>query len=97
MRRLMLTLMLVSPIQLGHVGVAGEEAGVAAGAVGAAGAGLHLTGTRGGKTTKQIFERREKTCGLGTDIGILGDGHGPDTGQQYLMPGRGLLSPRNRK
>jgi hypothetical protein len=51
MRRLMLTLMLVSPIQLGHGGVAGEEAGVAAGAVGAAGAGLHLTGTRGGKTT----------------------------------------------
>ena len=45
MHRLMLTLMLVSPIQLGHGGVAGEEAGVAAGA------GLHLTGTRGGKTT----------------------------------------------
>ena len=44
MRRLMLTLMLVSPIQLG-------QAGVAAGAVGAAGAGLRLTGTRGGKTT----------------------------------------------
>jgi hypothetical protein len=51
MRHFMLTLMLVSPIQLGHGGVAGEEAGVAAGAVGAAGAGLHLTGTRGGKTT----------------------------------------------
>jgi hypothetical protein len=32
-------------------GVAGEEAGGAAGDVGAAGAGLHLTGTRGGKTT----------------------------------------------
>jgi hypothetical protein len=51
MRRLMLTLMLVSPIPLGHGGVAGEEAGVVAGAVGAAGAGLHLTGTRGGRIT----------------------------------------------
>jgi len=51
MRRLMLTLMLVSPIPLGRGGVAGEEAGVAAGAVGAAGAGLHLTGTRGGRIT----------------------------------------------
>jgi hypothetical protein len=55
MRLLMLTLMLVSPIPRGHGGVAGEEAGVAAGAVGAAGAGLHLTGTHGGKTTEQIF------------------------------------------
>jgi len=32
-------------------GVAGEEAGVAVGVVGAAGAGSHLTGTRGGRTT----------------------------------------------
>jgi hypothetical protein len=51
MHRLMLTLMLVSPIPLGHGAVAGEEAGAAAGAVGVAGAGLRLTGTRGGKTT----------------------------------------------
>ena len=51
MRRLMLIPTLVSPILLGQGGVAGEEAGVAAGVVVAAGAGLHLTGTRGGRTT----------------------------------------------
>jgi len=55
MRLPMLTHMLVYPIQPGHGVLAGEEAGVAAGAVGAAGAGSHLTGTRGGKTTEQIF------------------------------------------
>jgi hypothetical protein len=55
MRRPMSIPMLLSPIRLGHGGVAGEVAGVAAGAVGAAGAGLRLTGTRGGKTTDQIF------------------------------------------
>jgi len=46
----------VPPIRHCRGGVAGEEAGVAAGGVDAAGAGLHLTGTRGGKTTNQIFE-----------------------------------------
>ena len=39
--------MLLPHIRRGH----GELAGDAAGVVGAAGAGLHLTGTRGGKTT----------------------------------------------
>ena len=47
----MLTLTLVLSIQRGHGGVVGEVAGVAAGVVGAAGAGLHPTGTRGGRTT----------------------------------------------
>ena len=47
----MLILTPVLPIRCGHGGVAGEEAGVAVGVVGAAGAGLHLTGTRGGRTT----------------------------------------------
>ena len=41
----------VPPIRYGRGGVAGEEAGVAVGVVGAAGAGSHLTGTRGGRTT----------------------------------------------
>jgi hypothetical protein len=50
--------MLFPPIQLGHAGVVGEEAGVAAGVVVAAGAGLHLTGIRGCETTNKIFERR---------------------------------------
>jgi len=47
----MLTLTLVLPIQRGHGGAAGEVVGVAAGDMGVAGAGLHPTGTRGGKTT----------------------------------------------
>jgi hypothetical protein len=47
----MVILTLVPLTQYGHGGVAGEEAGVAAEVVGAAGGGLHLTGTRGGKTT----------------------------------------------
>ena len=38
---------LVLTIRCGH----GEVAGVAAGVVGAAGAGLHLIGTSGGRTT----------------------------------------------
>ena len=51
MRHPMSIPMLLPPIRLGHGGVAGEEAGVAAGVVVAAGAGLHLTGTRGSRTT----------------------------------------------
>jgi hypothetical protein len=47
----MLTVTAALLTQLGHGGVAGEVAGVEAGVVGAAGAGLHLTGTRGGRTT----------------------------------------------
>jgi len=47
----MATLTPVSPMQHGH-GVAGEQAGVVVGVVGAAGAGLHLTGTRGSKIAK---------------------------------------------
>ena len=51
MSRPILILTLVSPTKYGRGGVAGEEAGVAAEVVGAAGGGLHRTGTRGGKTT----------------------------------------------
>ena len=50
MQRPMLTLTPVPLIRYGRGGVAGEEAGVVAGVVGVAGAGLHLTGTRGGST-----------------------------------------------
>ncbi len=45
----MLTLTLVPPIQHGHGGVVGEEAGVVAGGVDSAGAGLHPIGTPGGR------------------------------------------------
>ncbi len=52
----MATLTPVSPIQHGHGIVAGEVAGVVVGVVvgvvASAGAGLHLTGTRGGKIAK---------------------------------------------
>ena len=55
MCRPMLTLTPAPLIRYGRGGVAGEEAGVvvgvAVGGVGLAGAGLHLTGTRGGRTT----------------------------------------------
>ena len=44
-------LTLAPPIRCGRGGVAGEEAGGVAEAAGLAGAGLHLTGTRGGRTT----------------------------------------------
>ena len=50
MCRPMLTLTPAPLIRYGRGGVAGEEAGVAVGGVGLAGAGLHLTGTRGGRT-----------------------------------------------
>jgi len=50
-RTLILTAALLT--QSGHGGVAGEEA--VAGVAGAAGTGLHLIGTRGGRTTNQIF------------------------------------------
>ena len=43
-------LTLAPPILCGRGGVAGEEAGGVAEAAGLAGAGLHLTGTRGGRT-----------------------------------------------
>ena len=46
----MLILTPVPSIRCGRGGVVGEEVGVVAGGVGAAGAGLHLTGTRGGRT-----------------------------------------------
>ena len=48
----MLTPMPGSPTTGGVGGVAGEEAGVVVGVVASAGAGLHLTGTRGGKIAK---------------------------------------------
>ena len=52
MCRPMLIPMLVLPIQRGHGGVAAGVVGVAGVVVvGAAGVGLHLTGTRGGRTT----------------------------------------------
>ena len=58
MYRPMLILTVALPIQGGHGGVAGEEAGVVAGGAGAAGAGLHPIGTPGGKTIKLLFLRR---------------------------------------
>jgi len=59
MYRPMLILTLVRLIRCGHGGVAGEEAGVVAGGVGVAGAGLHPIGTRGGKAIKlNLFLRR---------------------------------------
>jgi hypothetical protein len=60
MRRPMSIPMLLPPIRLGHGGVAGEEAGVAAGVVVAAGVGLYLTGTRGGKNMKTHFLKEVK-------------------------------------
>jgi hypothetical protein len=59
MYRPMLTLTRVPSIRCGHGGVAGDEAGVVAGvvveAVGSAGDGLHLTGTRGGRKENRNF------------------------------------------